>query len=88
MKHDGVSYRFTFKELMYFWFSKKKCPQCKNKMIKNKTYETKKGRDLNSSSDPFFVPQANIKSYKYFYTCPNCNQTYSLNELAYKQKNQ
>ena len=87
MKHDAFSYRFTFKELMYFMFSKKRCPQCKHKMVKIKTFETKKGRELNTSSaDQFFMQQANVKCYKYFYSCPTCEKTYSLNELAYKQK--
>ena len=87
MKHDAVSYRFTFGELRYLWFSKKLCPNCKTKMIKHKTFETVKGRDLNTPTHRSFVPTANVKSYKYFFECPNCNETHSLEELANKKKN-
>lgn len=81
----GFICRFTFKELMYFWFSKKKCPQCKQKMVRKKTYEMKKGKDCNSLSDPFFSVNADVKEYKFSYYCLNCDKSHTLAELALKK---
>ena len=82
MKHDAFSYRFTGKELTYMIFAKKKCPRCGEKMQKIKKSIDKKGAELNSKSDPFFVPNANVKQYVYYFLCSNCKKEYSLIELA------
>lgn len=52
MKHLGISYSFTGKELSYLLFKKKKCKNCNHKLVRIKKYETKLGRELNSKSDP------------------------------------
>lgn len=84
MKHKGVSYSFTGKELSYLLFKKKKCRNCNHKLVKIKKYETKLGKDLNSKSDPIFISNANVKSYYYIFKCENCGKEYTLEELANK----
>lgn len=81
MKHDAFRYDFTFKELIYFLFGKKVCPRCKGKMVKIKRYETVKGAEFNSKTEAFFIPNAKVKHYLYFFTCEKCGAEYSLNEL-------
>lgn len=82
MKHDGFRYDFTGKELIYFLFRKKTCPKCNATMIRTKGFETVEGRYLNSSADPFFVPNAKVKHYQYYYNCQQCGASYALKELA------
>ena len=82
MKHDGFRYEFTMKELAYFLLKKKACPRCRGNMTRSKGYETVDGREVNSSSDAFFVPNAKIKRYQYFYSCERCGREYTLHELA------
>lgn len=85
MKHDAINYSFTPKEFKYMFFSRKICPQCGNKLKKRKEYETRVGKDINSKSNPFFVPSANVKCYIYSFVCCECGKTYSLSELANKK---
>lgn len=40
MKHDAFRYDFTYKELIYFLFKKKRCPKCNCQLTKSKVYET------------------------------------------------
>ena len=82
MKHDAFQYQFTPRELKYFLFSKKTCPRCGGRMDQSKGYETRTGAELNSHTNDFFVPNANVKKYMYFYTCQECGTRYSLKELA------
>lgn len=82
MEHDAFQYDFTFKELVYFLFKKKSCPKCGGQMIKSKGFETKIGSDLNSKANAFFVPNARVKHYLYYYTCQNCGSRFTLNELS------
>ena len=81
MKHNAISYRFTMKELQYILFKKKSCPICGNKMKREKNYKTCRGSELNTGSDPFFVPNANVKSYEFQYVCKICKKEYKLNQL-------
>ena len=82
MKHDAFSYDFTVKELIYFLFKKKICPKCGGEMTKEKGYQTVRGADLNSKADPFFVPNARVKQYQYYFDCRKCGARFTLNELS------
>ena len=84
MKHDAISYDFTFKEFQYLLFEKKTCPKCNGNLIKRKDYETVRGSELNSKTEAFFVPSAKVKHYLYFFDCENCGSEFSLKELAIK----
>ena len=83
-QHDAFRYDFTFKELKYFLFSRKKCPNCKHKMIQKKTCETRNGTDFNSSSSENILLANTVKHYEYRYDCPKCGSSYTLKELAEK----
>lgn len=79
-------YDFTMKELSYFLFSKKICPNCKNKMIKNKGYELVDGSVFNTTSTPLYIQgRKEVKYYHYLFNCPNCKAQYTLKELAEKK---
>ena len=82
MKHDGIKYEFTVKELVYFLFSKKKCPNCGWRMNKRKEFETVTGAECNGSSDPIFYSHAKVKRYMYYFDCEKCGSAYTLQELA------
>lgn len=81
-KIQGFQYGFTIKELFYFLFGKKDCPECGRKLVREKDYEIVKGADLNGKSDPFFTPQINVKRYIYLYTCQQCGSRHTLKELS------
>lgn len=82
MKHNALRYDFTGKELIYFIFKKKICPKCGGIMIKSKGYETVKGAVFNGKTDPFFIQNAKVKHYRYFFTCQQCNSEFTLSELS------
>ena len=86
MQHDAFRYDFTGKELIYFLFKKKMCPKCGGKMIKSKGYETVEGRVFNRKADAFFIPNAKVKHYLYFFTCQQCNSEFTLSELSTRRK--
>lgn len=82
MKHDGVKYEFAPKELFYFLFDKKKCPNCGAKMNKRKEFEILTGAECNGSTDPVFIAHGKVKRYMYFFDCQECGSAYTLQELA------
>ena len=82
MKQQAFSYDFTMKELIYFLFKKKRCPDCGGKMTKNKRHEIVEGSKINSGSDPFFVQNAKVKYYYYTYICSKCGSEYKLTDLV------
>jgi len=82
MEHNAFRYDFTPKELLYFLFRKKCCPECGGKLIKSKGYETVAGETFNSKSDAFFVPNAKVKHFLYFFNCYQCGAEFTLNELS------
>ena len=82
MAHDAFRYDFTGKELVYLLFRKKICPKCNCRMIKRKGYETVYGAAFNKKIDAFFTPNAKVKHYLYFFTCPNCGAQFTLSELS------
>lgn len=76
-------YEFTLKELFYFLFSKKKCPNCGNKMIKNKGYEIVDGTIFNTNSVPLYIQgRQEVKYYHYLFNCSKCGSQYKLKELV------
>lgn len=87
MKHTAFQYKFTAKELRYFFFAKKKCPNCGGKLHKRREYKTVGPEALRSRSDPmFFVQDSKVKLYVYSYLCEDCGKLYLLNELAENSK--
>ena len=71
---------FGFGDLKYLFFSKKTCKICGTKMKKVTTEEytgVEKWVDLHGI-------KSNKENYKveYYYHCPKCNKTYSLEELS------
>ena len=74
------------KELFYLLFRKKSCPHCGGRMEKEKSFETRNGRDFNSTSDPFFVPNASVKHYLYSFRCLECGRSYPLKDLSEHRK--
>ena len=85
MKHTAFRYDFTFRELIYFLFAKKKCPHYGGKLDKHKDFETVDGSVFQSSSNPlFFIQDNKVKRYVYSYSCKNCGRLYSLRDLSKK----
>lgn len=85
MEHQAFRYKFTPSEMVYFLFKKKICPRCGSRLIKEKGYITVKGSELNEK-EPFFRPDANVKDYKFFFTCEGCRIRYTLTGLAQQNK--
>ena len=56
-------------------------------MEKCKGFETVEGSIFNSKSSDFFVPNAKVKHYLYFFRCPKCKQEYTLSELVKQRRN-
>ena len=77
-------YDFTISELCYFLFSKKTCPNCGNKMKKNKGFEIVDGSMFNTNSVPLYITRGKVKHYYYLFNCPKCNSEYKLNQLVKK----
>ena len=84
-KKKGFQYDFTPREFFYFLFKKKVCPACGGKMLKQKEYEVVLGSELNTRTDPIFIPNAKVKHYYYKYKCSSCNQEFPLKDLAQKK---
>lgn len=82
MVTEGFRYDFTPKELVYFLFKKKTCPQCHGIMKKSKRSESAQGETFNSSANAFFSPSAEVCHYYYMFTCPKCGYENTLKELA------
>lgn len=82
MEHDAFRYEFTGRELTYFLFKKKVCPRCGDKLSKVKDFKTVEGYTLNNKQEAFFIPNAKVKLYRYFFSCRNCKMLYPISELA------
>ena len=83
---SGFSYSFTMKELGYLLFAKKICPECGGKLAKDKSFDMAKGRELNSKADPTFVSSADIKAYKYIFSCPACGYSRPVGHAALEER--
>ena len=83
-KAQGFKYDFTPAELNALLFHSKKCPECGGELSKEKTCETVRGEDVNSSSDPFFVPSIRVNHYGYIFRCQKYGKVFTLTELAEK----
>lgn len=78
-------YDFTTKELMYFVFGRKNCPNCGNKMKKIKKCEIVDGSKFNTNNVPLYIQGSKeVKHYYYVFSCPQCGAEYKLEELAKK----
>ena len=87
--NKGVSYsmeEYTFKELGYILFRRKKCPLCGSKLKKNveKVYE---GRGFESIGGlGMYNPRLKFRADKYllvrYYCCSHCNKKYRVSELV------
>lgn len=82
MGHEAFQYEFTYRELFYFLFRKKVCPNCGGKLSKTKDYEIVEGYLLNNSHNAFFVPNAKVKCYRHIFLCSNCKVAYPITDLA------
>lgn len=82
MRHQAFRYDFSMSELFYLMFRKKNCPKCGSKMTMKKCYETEKGAKFNSRADPFFVKNARVKHYRFFFVCSHCDVKYLLSDLV------
>lgn len=82
MVTNGVRTEFTTKELIYFLFKKKECPQCGGHMNKEKYSEIIDGTKYSTGSDPMFMPGSTVKLNKYRYVCQSCGAVFTLHELA------
>ena len=72
MSVQSFRYEFTTKELIYFLFKKKVCPQCGGKMVKEKRGETVDGSVFNTNSVPLYISGREVKLYYYAFVCQQC----------------
>ncbi len=79
---DGFKYDFTLSEMKALLFHSRKCPVCSGPLAREKTCERVEGRDVNSKSDPFFVQNAQVNHYSFFFRCQSCGRVFTLAELA------
>ncbi len=83
MKHTAFSYSFTPKEFYFFLFKKPKCPDCGEKMLRQKEYFSTRGAIPGTfTQEMASVNTKKVKYYYYTYTCPKCGKKYTLSELA------
>lgn len=75
-------YEFTGKELYYFLFKRKKCPECGGEMIKNKCSEIVDGSRFNTVSVPLYIKRREVEYYYYLFECNECGVKYTLSDLA------
>ena len=79
---NGFRYEFTGKELVYFLFGRKKCPECGTKMKKTKRFRTVDGAKFNTASVPLYIKGRKIKEYYYLFICDKCGSEYELKDLV------
>ena len=82
MSKQSFRYDFTMKELGYFLFKKKVCPNCGEKMYKEKCCETIDGSIFNTNSVPLYIRGRQVKHYFYRYNCTSCGAKFTLTELS------
>ena len=85
MENKGFSYSFTFPELVFFLFGKKKCPKCGCNLVKKKSYEIRTDLFHEDSAGTIFKPDSEVKQYSYSYHCEKCGFKSTLSELAKKK---
>jgi len=81
MRAKGFQYAFTAKELAYFLFSRRSCPDCGGRMDRRRAFSTETSNDL-FDIDGLFASSAEVKAYYYVYACPSCHRRYTLSELV------
>lgn len=85
MAKSGFCYKFTMRELTTLLFGAKKCHKCGGSLKKYKGCDIVDGRSINAKCDAFFKPNAQVRSYYYYFTCQSCGKSISLTELANKK---
>lgn len=85
MVGNGFNYTFTPEELFYMMFGKKECPECHNKMVKEKRFEYVKGKDVQTGNRKFYMDDADVKRYYYVFKCKECGAEYQLKDLVNKK---
>ena len=84
MKTKGFAYQFTGKELMFVLFGRKLCPECGEKLTRQKQENIVDGKSISSVSTPLYIQGRKVKKYNYIYCCKNCKNEYNLSQLAKK----
>lgn len=80
---QSFSYDFTMKELAYFLFGKKVCPNCGGIMEKEKCCEIVDGSMFNTNSVPLYIyGRDNVRHYFYRFNCASCGASFRLSELS------
>ena len=88
MSKQSFRYDFTMKEFGYFLFKKKACPNCGEKMYKEKCCEIIDGSVFNTSSVPLYIRRGQVKHYFYRYNCTSCGAKFTLTELSKEKKDE
>ena len=65
MSMQSFRYEFTARELAYFLFKKKSCPECGGAMQKEKCCETIDGSVFHTNSVPLYIQGRQVKYYFY-----------------------
>ena len=66
-----------------FLFKKPKCPDCGEKMLRQKEYFSTRGAIPDTfTQEMASVNTKKVKYYYYTYTCPKCGKKNTLSELA------
>lgn len=82
MRHQAFRYEFTMRELFFFLFGAKKCPDCGCALEKMKGFQTKDGSEFGPRTEVAFSKTVKVKQYHYSYRCTHCGNEYTLKELA------
>ena len=78
------SIELTGKEMVYFFFKKKKCPKCSEVMKRHKNIESL-GEGIGSVGlDKHYYGENNKVTL--IYRCEKCNKMYSISELCIGEK--
>ncbi len=81
-KHTAFCYSFKPRELKYFLFGKKICPNCGGALKKCKGYVTLNDEMPHSRDDCSRIDTSSVKYYRYSYSCAGCGSVFTLEELA------
>jgi len=86
METKGASYSFTFREMKYLLFSKKKCPSCSGLLIKHKHYIVRTDMfDDSKTGNSVVKRDTPMKEWHYNFDCATCQSSFPLAELANKK---
>lgn len=75
-------YQCSVKELSYLLFKKKICPNCGEKMAKQKCSEIVDGAEFESTSSPLYTRRREVNHYYHMFTCAACGANFTLTDLV------